>query len=483
MPVSASDRRSGRTLTDRVVLVVAMAWAGAWVALPLPIGAGLVLGLATTVVACCLRRPLILAVAVAVLSTCLAQRSWAATQPVRPNLWSGMATLATDPEPLSGSVRVVAVVDGRRVEAWARGSPARALRPRLAGEKVHLSGELSPPRPDMARRLAVRHIVGRMVVQQVDSWQPGAPPWRAANGLRRLLEDGSVSLPATSRSLLAGLILGDDRAQPDELGAAFEAAGLTHLLAVSGQNVAFVLAVAGPFLQRLGLRTRLWATLGVLAFFTVVTRFEPSVLRAVAMASAAAVSATLGRPASGVRLLALAVTALVLIDPMLVHSVGFQLSVLATAGIIVGAPALARRLPGPRFVAMPLSVTLAAQLATAPVVIARFGGVPLASVPANLLAEPAAGAAMIYGLAGGLAAGVLGRVFGPWPAAVLHLPTRLMMWWLAGVARSMARLPLGSLGRPGLGIVALVAVALAIGARFRRRATVDAVPPPDARPP
>jgi competence protein ComEC len=483
--VSESDVSPGRVLSDRVVVLLSViAWVGAALALPVPAGLGVGLGVVIAAAACCLRRPLVLVVGVALLSTSLAHRAWSGTQPVRPAVWSGTATLSTDPEPIVGAVRVVAVVDGRRVEAWARGSPARALRPRLAGEKVDLTGELSPPRPELARRLAVRHIVGRMVVHRVDGWQPGAPPWRAANALRRLLEDGSVSLPSTSRSLLAGLVLGDDRHQPDELATAFEAAGLTHLLAVSGQNVAFVLAVAGPCLQRLGLRTRLLATLGVLGFFMVVTRFEPSVLRAVAMASAAAFSAALGRPASGVRLLGLAVTGLVLVDPLLVHSLGFQLSVLATAGIIVAAPGLARRLPAPRWLALPLSVTLAAQLATAPLVIARFGSVPLASVPANLLAEPAAGAAMVYGLAGGLAAGVLRGLFGPWPAAVVHLPTRVMMWWLAGVARWAADLPLGSLGVPGLGLVALCATAMAVRAHCGRRATVaSVVPPAGSRPP
>jgi competence protein ComEC len=399
-------------------------------------------------------------------------------------MWSGTATLATDPEPVTGSVRVVAIVDGRRVEAWARGSPARALRPRLAGEKVELVGELAPPRPAMARRLAVRHIVGRLTVREVAGWHRAEQPWGAANALRRLLTDGAVSLPPTSRALLAGLVLGDDREQPAELANAFEGAGLTHLLAVSGQNVAFVLAVAGPGLQRLGLRTRLLATLGVLGFFTVVTRFEPSVLRAVAMASSAALTAALGRPASGVRLLSLAATGLVLVDPMLVHSLGFQLSVLATAGIVLGAPPLARRLPGPRWLTLPLSVTLAAQLATAPLIIARFGSVPVASVPANLLAEPVAGAAMVYGLTGGLFAGGVLRLLGPWPAAVLHLPTRLMLWWLAGVARWSADLPLGAVGPVGLGILAVGGTAVAVAAGVRRRATVAFVAPPArSRPP
>src|SRR5436189_94520 len=75
----------------------------------------------------------------------------------------------------------------------------------------------------------------------------------------------------------------------------FRGAGLSHLLAVSGQNVAFVLALAGPMLRRLGLRVRLPATIAVIAFFALVTRFEPSVLRASAMAALAVTASTMGR--------------------------------------------------------------------------------------------------------------------------------------------------------------------------------------------
>jgi competence protein ComEC len=275
--------------------------------------------------------------------------------------------------------------------------------------------------------------------------------------------------------LFGGLVLGDDRYQPADLETSFRASGLTHLLAVSGQNVVFVLTVAAPLLRRLRLWPRLAATLAVLGFFALVTRFEPSVLRAVAMASAAAVAATLGRPASSVRLLALAVTGLILVDPLLVHQVGFQLSVLATAGIVVLARPLNRLLPLPPVLALPLSVTLAAQLATGPLLAFVFGPVPLAAVPANLLAEPVAGAAMVYGLAGGATAGVASYVVGPGVASLVHLPTRAMLWWLAGVASRSARLPLGHLGLRPLCLLLLAAVVAALRRaprRERRSATV-----------
>src|SRR5206468_3695597 len=101
--------------------------------------------------------------------------------------------------------------------------------------------------------------------------------------------------------------------------------------------------------------------------FGVLTRWEPSVLRAEAMAALALVGTTLGRPVSGLRLLALAVTAVLLVDPLLVRSVGFLLSVAACTGIALLARPIARVVPGPRRLAAAVGVTVAAQLGVAPV--------------------------------------------------------------------------------------------------------------------
>ena len=112
---------------------------------------------------------------------------------------------------------------------------------------------------------------------------------------------------------------------------------------------------------------------------------------------------------------------------------------------------------------------------------------PLAAIPANLLAGPVAGAAMVYGMAGGLLAGVLAELVGPGPAGLVHLPTRVMLWWLAAVARRAAAMPLGQVGFP-LSLARAAGTALAggwlaaRGAR-RRRATVGVVAPGSEVPP
>lgn len=450
------------------VAVAGAAAAGAWWAHPFPL-----LGAAgATAAALLARRPALLAAAMLLLVSALAARSWAGLDPPAAAPWSGAAELVTDPEVAFGAVEAVVEVDGRRVEARARGAPAVALRARLAGELVWIAGDLRPLRGSGADRLAARHVVGRLDVTSVGGWAPGSLWARLANGVRRLLMAGTGSFSPEQRSLYAGLVLGDDRAQSRALSDAFRGAGLTHLLAVSGQNVAFLLAVLAPGLRRLRLWPRFGLTVAALGFFALTTRFEPSVLRAVVMAGLAAFASTIGRPVSSLQLLGLAVALLLAVDPLLVHQVGFQLSVLATLGIVTLAEPIARRLPLPRAVALPAAVTVAAQLATAPLLVARFGPVPVAALPANLLAEPAAAGAMMYGLGAGLPAGALTAALGPVPAAVLHLPTRLMVWWLAAVARWGADLPLGHVGTRELAVLAVgsVVVLATVGAgRYRAR--------------
>jgi competence protein ComEC len=368
--------------------------------------------------------------------------------------------LVTDPETVKGALRVELRVGHRHIEAWARGGAAGGLYDRLAGERVEVRGHLRPVPETMRGRLARRHIAARLTVDEVGRWWSGSFPARVANAVRRTFVHGAAPLSITQRSLFAGFVLGDDRDQPATVTDDFRGSGLTHLLVVSGENVAFVLVLAGPLLRRVGLRSRLVIGLTVLFGFGLITRWEPSVLRAEAMAAIALGATALGRPVSTLRVLALAVTGLLLVDPMLVRSVGFLLSVGACTGIALFAARVAGRIPGPRSLADAVGVTVGAQLGVAPILIPVFGPLPLASLPANLLAIPAAGPIMVWGMTAGVVAGLLPRAI----ASVVHLPTRLLITWVALVARTCARLPLGHLTLVSLGVIG----ALVIAARWMR---------------
>jgi competence protein ComEC len=209
----------------------------------------------------------------------------------------------------------------------------------------------------------------------------------------------------------------------------------------------------------------------VLGLFGVAVRFEPSVLRASAMAALALTATTLGVASSSVRLVGLAVTGLVLVDPLLVHRLGFQLSVAATVGIALWSRPLAERLRGPAFLREAMATSLAAQAAVAPLLLG-LGGTSPVSIPANVLAVPAAGPVMVWGLTGGLVAGVVG---GPL-AALVHLPDRLILAWLTGVARVAASVPLRPVGAVALAATALLVVAaVVVVGRWRRVLVVAAI--------
>jgi competence protein ComEC len=244
----------------------------------------------------------------------------------------------------------------------------------------------------------------------------------------------------------------------------YRESGLSHLTAVSGQNVAFVLAACGPLLVRLRPWPRWLLTVGVIAWFVAITRFEPSILRAGVMAGLSATAFMSGRERSPVRLLGLAVIGLALIDPLLLWSVGFWLSVGATAGVCTIGPWLARHFTRLGALALPLGVTLGAQVGVVVPSVLVFGRLPLVSVAANLLAVPVAGLVMLYGLPVGLLVGVV-----PGLGPVLMIPAAVGTRWVDTVAQIGARLEPGPpWSFIGWGVVAVVVAVVVVRARFRR---------------
>lgn len=382
-------------------------------------------------------------------------------------------TAVSDPDGPRFAAQLYLRADGadRVLVARATGDDAARLRALAAGDRMTLTGRLAPLPPDRwAEQARWRHAVGMLDdVQIVAFGAPDAQLFAAANHARALVVRGTQPLPGTARALTLGFLLGDTRGIPDDLARAYRDAGLAHLLAVSGSNVAFAFAVAGPLLRRLPLGARTLASLGVVTVFAAMTRFEPSVLRASALAAVTVGAVFAGRPPGGLRALVLAVTALLLIDPFLVHSVGFALSVGASAGIVSFARPLARRLPGPRLVREPLAVSLAAQAGVAPVLLAVFGEVPILAPIANLLAVPAADLLGVYGMVASIAGGV-------WrPLGVVAQPvTALLAGWITLVARAGSAAD-ATLDARGTAVVGAV-IGLATLARRGRRPASRAAP-------
>lgn len=356
-------------------------------------------------------RRAVLGVAVGALACLGATRAadvYASLIPDRLGPFTGWATVVDDPRPAGSGTRVLLLLEGERFETWVRGRAAqlRVIEWR-GGDAVWVQGTRSELDPIRAGRVAWQHVVGGFDYDTLGDRREGRPLAVASNRVRHIIADATSVLPESDAALARGLIIGDDTDQPDEMIERFRTSGLSHLTAVSGQNVAFVLAAAGPLLRRAPPVIRLVASLGLIGWFVVITRAEPSILRAGTMAALGVVAFALGREREPIRLLAVAVAALLLIDPLLVLSIGFWLSVGATAGVTVIGPPLARRLRTLGPLALPLAITLGAQLGVALPSLLVFGRLSFIGTIANVIAVPVAGFVMLYGLPASLVAGPL----------------------------------------------------------------------------
>lgn len=311
--------------------------------------------------------------------------------------------------------------------------------------------------------LARRHVVARVTLTGPFNvvGMPG-PVWASTGHVRSRLRDvASSHLPVPPAGLGVGLVTGDTSLLPDDTADAMRDAGLTHLVAVSGSNVAVVTAGLLLLARLVGSSrraSRLLVAAG-LAWFVVLTRAEPSVLRAVAMAAvimAADIRGVASRPLHAV---GVGVTALVLVDPLLATSLGLLLSVGATVGILTLSPEVVARLSFlPRPLAALIGVTIAAQVGVMPLLLLGVGEVPLASVPANVLAVPAAAvASVLLGLAAVLAS------VSTWLAAPLVVASRPFLEIVIWAASVGTGLPVLSPAAP-LVLVSVVAGAVAVAA-------------------
>ena len=395
--------------------------------------------------------------------------TWGAALPT-PDPVPIRVVLRADPggHPFAQSVPATTVQVGAvpiRRTVLLRGSARVALRFAVLrlGDRVDLIGRIEAggrgdrfrPGPPVAAEIDVAAL---LAVRPASQWYR-----RAGDGLRAAVESGADRLGDRDRALLLGFLLGDTRAIDRTTIDQFRAAGLTHLLAVSGANVAFVLALVGPALRRAPIVTRNAAGLSVVLVFAAATRFEPSVLRASAMAAVVMSARMSGRVVSPIRSLLIAVYGLLAWDADLLTSVGFRLSVVATAGIALFAGRVRERIRGPAAVRDAIAVTAAAQVAVAPFLVAEFGSFPAAGLIANLLAAPAAEPLTMYGMVAAPLAGVLPARAG----AVVMAPCAWMLDGVRGVAALASRVPV-RIDRPGLLVIIAVVSAIAITARARR---------------
>ncbi len=379
-------------------------------------------------------------------------------------------TLTTDPHVTAGdgikpayltrTVRVDAV-DGRGrayrvrtpVLVTVTGAELAQWRAWPVGTKVRTIARLQPPirSGELAALARVRGPTQTLAAPSASQ----ALTERVRAGLRSAV----AHRRADQRALVPALVLGDTQAISEPMTEAFQTTALTHLMAVSGANLTLLLAFVLLAARWLGVRgwwLRLLAVAGVVVFVGL-CRSEPSVLRAAAMGVVALLALGISSAGGAVRNLSLAAIVLLLADPWLARSYGFALSVLASAGIIWWARRWAQLLGRwlPMVLAEALTISLAAHLATLPVIAILSGRVSVVGVLANLVAGPFVGPATVFGFA---AAGI--SLVSPAVAAVAAFPAAWSAQLIIWTAQVGAGLPGASLQWPTT-VAALAVLALA----------------------
>jgi len=296
----------------------------------------------------------------------------------------------------------------------------------------------------------------------------------AAIGLARsdeIRERGEAGLgrgiPAREAALARGFVLGAEEGIDPRTEEDFRRSGLSHLLAVSGQNVTLLALLALPLLAALGipLRERLFWIVALIVLYVPVAGAGPSIQRAAVMGAAGLLATLSGRRASRLYALLLALIVTLAVDPGIAGDVGWQLSFAAVTGILALAEpircAIAARLGAGglrRALADGIAITVAATLATAPLIAFHFETVSTTTLLANVLAMPAVAPAMWLGMASAGAAQAPG-----FPVEALNVPNALLLGYIAQVAAWCGRPSWAEVG-VSLGAGGLMATYLALGA-------------------
>ncbi|TDU29438.1 ComEC/Rec2 family competence protein [Arthrobacter sp. JUb115] len=331
---------------------------------------------------------------------------------------------------------------------------------------------------------------------QVSSWVEPT----AADYLKERFTQGLRGLPDNAQALLPGMLYGDRSGQDEALSEAMRSSGLSHLTAVSGSNIALIGAIVLVLLRLFSVPRAPSAILmiGVVGLFAWFAGPDPSVLRASLMGSIAVISVLLGRGQGSLGILCLSGTALLAIDRSLGAEPAFALSMLATLGIIMLAPALTEILLHifPAWFAQLTAICCAAQFTCLPVVIALNSDFSLYSLPANLVVAPLLPLITALGMAclllctpwpalesvliwvPGLPAEAIGQVAHfvsglpgaarPWPEGlpgiVLAVMLSLVLCTLLVLGRETERLRVRQVSLSVLGAILVFAVALVLPA-------------------
>lgn len=357
---------------------------------------------------------------------------------------TGTGTVVSYPEPGSGRQRAV-------VELEANGHHGRALvyaqpHPELApGDTLKIEGKIQRPEPfndfDYPSYLAKDSIHAVLYRPNLSVTGTKSPPAAWLYPARReFLEQLGASFHEPAAGFLAAILIGDRTGIPDEIVEAFRATGTIHVMALSGYNISILVAALIALIGR-G-RLAVWLVFTCIGAFVVFVGPSASVVRAALMGSFLLLSQVLGRPQAAIRGCVITAAVMLALQPWaLRHDLGFDLSFLATLGILLFEPAVSARLGVvPAAIRGIVSPTIAASLPTMPLIALSFGTVSLIAPLANLLVVPVIPWLMLGGFVVTLAAFMVGGL-----AAVVAVPVQIVTDAVLAAIAYLARFSFASI--------------------------------------
>lgn len=342
--------------------------------------------------------------------------------------------------------------------------PAAASQHWLGCEKLRVTGQLyqphSPKNPSQFDFLAYLKRRGVFAAFRGRKAEKAGQGFCLAAHLRqRIVQAQSRGLPKNSAGispegqLISSIVLGQKAVSlPYDLRALFSQVGLSHLLAASGYQVSLLVGTVLRFGQSQLPRYRLGIGLGLLLLYVMLTGLQPSVVRAALLWLGVMVALVSERTLNPLGALLLVATAMTLVNPVSIWDLGFQLSFLATLGILVTAPYLQQRLDFlPPKIAQLIAVPLAASLWTAPLLMGQFSQFSWVAVPLNIIVTPLIELLSLGGMLSALAA-LIWPAIGTLLANVLYYPA----WGLIHLAAMGRPFPPLAVGRVAGGLVFLI---------------------------
>jgi competence protein ComEC len=347
------------------------------------------------------------------------------------------------------------------------------------GENVAVTGVLYKPKPPqnpgafdfgayLAKEGAFAGFSGR---QLSGADEPQERRWGGWVLRQRITRSQVRWLSSPAGQIVSSMVLGNRAVDiPYEIRDQFIQAGLAHTLAASGSQVSLILGLVLVLTRRFSVKAQLLFGTGALIIFVGLTGLQPSVLRAAIMGFGALVALVTQRKVKPLGSLLVAATLLLLFNPLWIWDLGFQLSFLATLGLLVTVPPLSKRLDWlPPAIAFLIAVPLAASLWTLPLQLYVFGMIAPYSTAANIICAPLIAVISIGGVISALAA-VIWPLAGSALAWLLYYPTELLI----GLVQFFNKLPGSSVavGTISLGqlllLYGLIGV-ICISHRLRRR--------------